>query len=264
MSIKTYSTSEMCKIWSKQEKYKQWVNVLKKVNHELVLNEIFEPNVFSSIMEETNLNDLIDKSAASSISTEEYNFIVNLNTLCERCQLTPSSYNFEVSLDNLVHTINGSRTLQSLRILEEELEKLTGSLEGQNSNQVKLDNCIFQLQSLTVYGQLSGFSRNSVITKEIEGRILRTFDLYRDPDADGKIFNFCYLDLFCRLLLLINALKEVSAYDCSMLIRLQNNILTSIKKNDFLLSLENREVKLSYMFNILHSIIKQFGYNQGE
>ena len=235
--IERYSSDEMSSIWSEDNKVAKWLDVERAVI-EILEKEEITPKGLSKQLKEVSIthNEVLEREAVTN-----HDLAAFVDVLQSKIQKDSNWIHYGLTSSDVVDTANALLIKESLNIVVEKIAELVNSLKnkaisesdtliigrthgvyaepttlgsifGNWSLEVSrgLDRLSSSLEIIS-YGKISGAVGNhSLISEEIENKILEQLSLKPEPLASQIVSRDRYADLFSSFAIIAGTYERIA------------------------------------------------------
>ena len=221
--IERYSSEEMSSIWSEDNKVAKWVDVEKAVIEVLEKEEI-TPKGLSKQLNEVSVshNEVLEREAVTN-----HDLAAFVDVLQSKVKNDSNWIHYGLTSSDIVDTANALLIRDSIKVLSEKISELVNSLKNKAISEsetiiigrthgvyaepttlgsifgnwcLEVSRGLSRLNSsleIISYGKISGAVGNhSLISEELESKILENLSLKSEPLASQVVSRDRYADLF--------------------------------------------------------------------
>ena len=235
--IERYSTDEMSSIWSEDNKVAKWLDVERAVI-EILEKEEITPKGLSKQLKEVSIthNEVLEREAVTN-----HDLAAFVDVLQSKIQKDSNWIHYGLTSSDVVDTANALLIKESLNIVVEKIAELVNSLKNKAISESEtliigrthgvyaepttlgsifgnwclevsrgLDRLSSSLEIIS-YGKISGAVGNhSLISEEIENKILEQLSLKPEPLASQIVSRDRYADLFSSFAIIAGTYERIA------------------------------------------------------
>jgi len=235
--IERYSSDEMSSIWSEDNKVAKWLDVEKAVI-EILEKEEITPKGLSKQLKEVSIthNEVLEREAVTN-----HDLAAFVDVLQSKIQKDSNWIHYGLTSSDVVDTANALLIKESLNIVIEKIAELVNSLKNKAISESEtliigrthgvyaepttlgsifgnwclevsrgLDRLSSSLEIIS-YGKISGAVGNhSLISEEIENKILEQLSLKPEPLASQIVSRDRYADLFSSFAIIAGTYERIA------------------------------------------------------
>ena len=235
--IERYSSDEMSSIWSEDNKVNKWLDVERAVI-EILEKEEITPKGLSKQLKEVSIthNEVLEREAVTN-----HDLAAFVDVLQSKIQKDSNWIHYGLTSSDVVDTANALLIKESLNIVVEKIAELVNSLKNKAISESEtliigrthgvyaepttlgsifgnwclevsrgLDRLSSSLEIIS-YGKISGAVGNhSLISEEIENKILEQLSLKPEPLASQIVSRDRYADLFSSFAIIAGTYERIA------------------------------------------------------
>ena len=235
--IERYSSDEMSSIWSEDNKVAKWLDVERAVI-EILEKEEITPKGLSKQLKEVSIthNEVLEREAVTN-----HDLAAFVDVLQSKIQKDSNWIHYGLTSSDVVDTANALLIKESLNIVIEKIAELVNSLKNKAISESEtliigrthgvyaepttlgsifgnwclevsrgLDRLSSSLEIIS-YGKISGAVGNhSLISEEIENKILEQLSLKPEPLASQIVSRDRYADLFSSFAIIAGTYERIA------------------------------------------------------
>jgi len=235
--IERYSSDEMSSIWSEDNKVAKWLDVERAVI-EILEKEEITPKGLSKQLKEVSIthNEVLEREAVTN-----HDLAAFVDVLQSKIQKDSNWIHYGLTSSDVVDTANALLIKESLNIVVEKIAELVNSLKNKAISESEtliigrthgvyaepttlgsifgnwclevsrgLDRLSSSLEIIS-YGKISGAVGNhSLISEEIENKILEQLSLKPEPLASQIVSRDRYADLFSSFAIIAGTYERIA------------------------------------------------------
>ena len=235
--IERYSSDEMSSIWSEDNKVAKWLDVEKAVI-EILEKEEVTPKGLTKQLKEVSIthNEVLEREAVTN-----HDLAAFVDVLQSKIQKDSNWIHYGLTSSDVVDTANALLIKESLNIVVEKIAELVNSLKNKAISESEtliigrthgvyaepttlgsifgnwclevsrgLDRLSSSLEIIS-YGKISGAVGNhSLISEEIENKILEQLSLKPEPLASQIVSRDRYADLFSSFAIIAGTYERIA------------------------------------------------------
>ena len=235
--IERYSSDEMSSIWSEDNKVAKWLDVERAVI-EILEKEEITPKGLSKQLKEVSIthNEVLEREAVTN-----HDLAAFVDVLQSKIQKDSNWIHYGLTSSDVVDTANALLIKESLNIVVEKIAELVNSLKNKAMSESDtliigrthgvyaepttlgsifgnwclevsrgLDRLSSSLEIIS-YGKISGAVGNhSLISEEIENKILEQLSLKPEPLASQIVSRDRYADLFSSFAIIAGTYERIA------------------------------------------------------
>ena len=235
--IERYSSDEMSSIWSEDNKVAKWLDVERAVI-EILEKEEITPKGLSKQLKEVSIthNEVLEREAVTN-----HDLAAFVDVLQSKIQKDSNWIHYGLTSSDVVDTANALLIKESLNIVIEKIADLVNSLKNKQKSESEtliigrthgvyaepttlgsifgnwclevsrgLDRLSSSLEIIS-YGKISGAVGNhSLISEEIENKILEQLSLKPEPLASQIVSRDRYADLFSSFAIIAGTYERIA------------------------------------------------------
>ena len=235
--IERYSSDEMSSIWSEDNKVAKWLDVERAVI-EILEKEEITPKGLSKQLKEVSIthNEVLEREAVTN-----HDLAAFVDVLQSKIQKDSNWIHYGLTSSDVVDTANALLIKESLNIVVEKIAELVNSLKNKAISESDtliigrthgvyaepttlgsifgnwclevsrgLDRLSSSLEIIS-YGKISGVVGNhSLISEEIENKILEQLSLKPEPLASQIVSRDRYADLFSSFAIIAGTYERIA------------------------------------------------------
>ena len=235
--IERYSSDEMSSIWSEDNKVAKWLDVERAVI-EILEKEEITPKGLSKQLKEVSIthNEVLEREAVTN-----HDLAAFVDVLQSKIQKDSNWIHYGLTSSDVVDTANALLIKESLNIVVEKIAELVNSLKNKAISESDtliigrthgvyaepttlgsifgnwclevsrgLDRLSSSLEIIS-YGKISGAVGNhSLISEEIENKILEQLSLKPEPLASQIVSRDRYADLFSSFAIIAGTYERIA------------------------------------------------------
>ena len=235
--IERYSSDEMSSIWSEDNKVAKWLDVERAVI-EILEKEEITPKGLSKQLKEVSIthNEVLEREAVTN-----HDLAAFVDVLQSKIQKDSNWIHYGLTSSDVVDTANALLIKESLNIVVEKVAELVNSLKNKAISESEtliigrthgvyaepttlgsifgnwclevsrgLDRLSSSLEIIS-YGKISGAVGNhSLISEEIENKILEQLSLKPEPLASQIVSRDRYADLFSSFAIIAGTYERIA------------------------------------------------------
>ena len=235
--IERYSSDEMSSIWSEDNKVAKWLDVERAVI-EILEKEEITPKGLSKQLKEVSIthNEVLEREAVTN-----HDLAAFVDVLQSKIQKDSNWIHYGLTSSDVVDTANALLIKESLNIVIEKIAELVNSLKNKAISESEtliigrthgvyaepttlgsifgnwclevsrgLDRLSSSLEVIS-YGKISGAVGNhSLISEEIENKILEQLSLKPEPLASQIVSRDRYADLFSSFAIIAGTYERIA------------------------------------------------------
>ena len=235
--IERYSSDEMSSIWSEDNKVAKWLDVERAVI-EILEKEEITPKGLSKQLKEVSIthNEVLEREAVTN-----HDLAAFVDVLQSKIQKDSNWIHYGLTSSDVVDTANALLIKESLNIIVEKIAELVNSLKNKAISESDtliigrthgvyaepttlgsifgnwclevsrgLDRLSSSLEIIS-YGKISGAVGNhSLISEEIENKILEQLSLKPEPLASQIVSRDRYADLFSSFAIIAGTYERIA------------------------------------------------------
>ena len=235
--IERYATDEMSSIWSEDNKVAKWLDVEKAVI-EILEKEEVTPKGLTKQLKEVSIthNEVLEREAVTN-----HDLAAFVDVLQSKIQKDSNWIHYGLTSSDVVDTANALLIKESLNIVIEKIAELVNSLKNKAISESEtfiigrthgvyaepttlgnifgnwclevsrgLDRLSSSLEIIS-YGKISGAVGNhSLISEEIENKILEQLSLKPEPLASQIVSRDRYADLFSSFAIIAGTYERIA------------------------------------------------------
>ncbi len=235
--IERYSSDEMSSIWSEDNKVAKWLDVERAVI-EILEKEEITPKGLSKQLKEVSIthNEVLEREAVTN-----HDLAAFVDVLQSKIQKDSNWIHYGLTSSDVVDTANALLIKESLNIVVEKIAELVNSLKNKAISEsdtliigrthgvyaepttlgsifgnwcLELSRGLDRLSSsleIISYGKISGAVGNhSLISEEIENKILEQLSLKPEPLASQIVSRDRYADLFSSFAIIAGTYERIA------------------------------------------------------
>ena len=235
--IERYSSEEMSSIWSEDNKVAKWVDVEKAVIEVLEKEEI-TPKGLSKQLNEVSVshNEVLEREAVTN-----HDLAAFVDVLQSKVKNDSNWIHYGLTSSDIVDTANALLIRDSIKVLSEKISELVNSLKNKAISEsetiiigrthgvyaepttlgsifgnwcLEVSRGLSRLNSsleIISYGKISGAVGNhSLISEELESKILENLSLKSEPLASQVVSRDRYADLFSSFSIIAGTYERIA------------------------------------------------------
>ena len=235
--IERYSSEEMSLIWSEDNKVAKWVDVEKAVIEVLEKEEI-TPKGLSKQLNEVSVshNEVLEREAVTN-----HDLAAFVDVLQSKVKNDSNWIHYGLTSSDIVDTANALLIRDSIKVLSEKISELVNSLKNKAISEsetiiigrthgvyaepttlgnifgnwcLEVSRGLSRLNSsleIISYGKISGAVGNhSLISEELESKILENLSLKSEPLASQVVSRDRYADLFSSFSIIAGTYERIA------------------------------------------------------
>ena len=235
--IERYSSEEMSLIWSEDNKVAKWVDVEKAVIEVLEKEEI-TPKGLSKQLNEVSVshNEVLEREAVTN-----HDLAAFVDVLQSKVKNDSNWIHYGLTSSDIVDTANALLIRDSIKVLSEKISELVNSLKNKAISEsetiiigrthgvyaepttlgsifgnwcLEVSRGLSRLYSsleIISYGKISGAVGNhSLISEELESKILENLSLKSEPLASQVVSRDRYADLFSSFSIIAGTYERIA------------------------------------------------------
>ena len=235
--IERYSSEEMSLIWSEDNKVAKWVDVEKAVIEVLEKEEI-TPKGLSKQLNEVSVshNEVLEREAVTN-----HDLAAFVDVLQSKVKNDSNWIHYGLTSSDIVDTANALLIRDSIKVLSEKISELVNSLKNKAISEsetiiigrthgvyaepttlgsifgnwcLEISRGLSRLNSsleIISYGKISGAVGNhSLISEELESKILENLSLKSEPLASQVVSRDRYADLFSSFSIIAGTYERIA------------------------------------------------------
>ena len=235
--IERYSSEEMSSIWSEDNKVAKWVDVEKAVIEVLEKEEI-TPKGLSKQLNEVSVshNEVLEREAVTN-----HDLAAFVDVLQSKVKNDSNWIHYGLTSSDIVDTANALLIKDSIKVLSEKISELVNSLKNKAISEsetiiigrthgvyaepttlgsifgnwcLEVSRGLSRLNSsleIISYGKISGAVGNhSLISEELESKILENLSLKSEPLASQVVSRDRYADLFSSFSIIAGTYERIA------------------------------------------------------
>ena len=235
--IERYSSEEMSLIWSEDNKVAKWVDVEKAVIEVLEKEEI-TPKGLSKQLNEVSVshNEVLEREAVTN-----HDLAAFVDVLQSKIKNDSNWIHYGLTSSDIVDTANALLIRDSIKVLSEKISELVNSLKNKAISEsetiiigrthgvyaepttlgsifgnwcLEVSRGLSRLNSsleIISYGKISGAVGNhSLISEELESKILENLSLKSEPLASQVVSRDRYADLFSSFSIIAGTYERIA------------------------------------------------------
>ncbi len=235
--IERYSSEEMSSIWSEDNKVAKWVDVEKAVIEVLEKEEI-TPKGLSKQLKEVSVshNEVLEREAVTN-----HDLAAFVDVLQSKVKNDSNWIHYGLTSSDIVDTANALLIRDSIKVLSEKISELVNSLKNKAISEsetiiigrthgvyaepttlgsifgnwcLEVSRGLSRLNSsleIISYGKISGAVGNhSLISEELESKILENLSLKSEPLASQVVSRDRYADLFSSFSIIAGTYERIA------------------------------------------------------
>ena len=235
--IERYSSEEMSLIWSEDNKVAKWVDVEKAVIEVLEKEEI-TPKGLSKQLNEVSVshNEVLEREAVTN-----HDLAAFVDVLQSKVKNDSNWIHYGLTSSDIVDTANALLIKDSIKVLSEKISELVNSLKNKAISEsetiiigrthgvyaepttlgsifgnwcLEISRGLSRLNSsleIISYGKISGAVGNhSLISEELESKILENLSLKSEPLASQVVSRDRYADLFSSFSIIAGTYERIA------------------------------------------------------
>ncbi len=235
--IERYSSEEMSSIWSEDNKVAKWVDVEKAVIEVLEKEEI-TPKGLSKQLNEVSVshNEVLEREAVTN-----HDLAAFVDVLQSKIKNDSNWIHYGLTSSDIVDTANALLIRDSIKVLSEKISELVNSLKNKAISEsetiiigrthgvyaepttlgnifgnwcLEVSRGLSRLNSsleIISYGKISGAVGNhSLISEELESKILENLSLKSEPLASQVVSRDRYADLFSSFSIIAGTYERIA------------------------------------------------------
>ena len=235
--IERYSSEEMSLIWSEDNKVAKWVDVEKAVIEVLEKEEI-TPKGLSKQLNEVSVshNEVLEREAVTN-----HDLAAFVDVLQSKVKNDSNWIHYGLTSSDIVDTANALLIKDSIKVLSEKISELVNSLKNKAISEsetiiigrthgvyaepttlgsifgnwcLEVSRGLSRLNSsleIISYGKISGAVGNhSLISEELESKILENLSLKSEPLASQVVSRDRYADLFSSFSIIAGTYERIA------------------------------------------------------
>ena len=235
--IERYSSEEMASIWSEDNKVAKWLDVERAVI-EVLENEKIVPKGLSQQLDEVSIShaEVLDREAVTN-----HDLAAFVDVLQNKITKDSNWIHYGLTSSDVVDTANALLMNESINVISEKINELISSLKNKALNESETliigrthgvyaepttlghifgNWCLEVVRGLerlslsseiVSYGKISGAVGNhSLISEEIENKILQQLSLKSEPLASQVVSRDRYSDLFSSFAIIAGTYERIA------------------------------------------------------
>ena len=204
--IDRYSSEEMSSIWNEDNKVTKWLEVEKAVIKTLEEEEI-TPSGLSKQLNEVSIShkEVVEREAITN-----HDLAAFVDVLQSKVKKDSNWIHYGLTSSDIVDTANALLILESINILSEKLSELINSLKNKALSE---SETLIIGRTHGVFAEpttLGAGGNHSLISEELESKILENLSLKPEPLATQVVSRDRYADLFSSFAIIAGTFERIA------------------------------------------------------